>query len=81
MIFDEETMGITDEDRAYHLHWHYCGSFLLTLMCAFLGYSIYLAKTDECELKNKAFVKIEIFYIAFEVIFALRLMIRLYLIF
>lgn len=80
MIWNEETVGITDADRAYHLKWHYFGSLCLSLMCGLLGYSIYLTKTEDDHLQAKAFKEIEAFYIAFTIIFALRLFIRLFLI-
>lgn len=50
MIWNEETIGITDADRAYHLKWHYFGSLCLSLMCGLLGYSIYLTKTEDDDL-------------------------------
>jgi hypothetical protein len=80
MIYDEETIGITDEDRAYHLKWHYIGSIILSAMCAFLGYSIFKVYSVEDDVTLKAFRELDAFYISFTIIFAARLVIRLYLI-
>jgi hypothetical protein len=49
-------------------------------MCSFLGFSIYAVYKEEDQLILESFRKLEAFYIAFEILFVLRLMIRLYLI-